>query len=54
MDEQREWNTGGKKDGEKEEEDEGSGGTESVDRLLIYRQILSILQPGESVLKVPM
>ncbi len=49
VDEQREWNTSKKKAGEGKDDDSSE---ENVDKLVIYRQILEILKPGENVLKV--
>ena len=47
VEELREWKSGGKREeGEQEEEDS------EVDTVAIYKQILEILRPGETVLKV--
>lgn len=59
MEEQREWIAGGgsrkassdqatmEQEGEEKEEEE-----EEEDKLVIYKQILALLQPGETVVKV--
>lgn len=58
VDEREEWKKGGKggrgkKKGEEKKGEEGENGSqdEEVDRLVIYRQILEILRPGEDVPK---
>jgi hypothetical protein len=50
VDEQQEWKKPGQ--GTEEEKDNGKEEELSVDRLVIYRQIIEILKPGEDVPKV--
>ena len=49
VEETREWEEG--KHAGKEESDEGEA-DEEVDKLVIYKQILELIRPGETVLKV--
>ncbi len=52
IEEQREWNASGKKKGANNNGMDDDSSEEDVDKLVIYRQILEILKPGENVLKV--
>ena len=48
VEEQRQWREGEMKGNEDDEEEE----EETVDKILIYQQIINILKPGETVVKV--
>ena len=50
IEEQREWKEGDKS--ETNGDERSSEGDAAVDNLIIYRQILEILKPGETVVKV--
>lgn len=49
VEEQREWKEGGKNEANGDDTSEDDA---AVDDLVIYRQILEILKPGETVVKV--
>ena len=49
MEEEREWKEGKKKEGE---EEAMAVEEAQVDKLLVYKSILQLLQPGETVTKV--
>lgn len=49
IEELNEWNKGNKN---RQDDDDDDQQEQTVDKLVIYRQILDILQPGETVLKV--
>ena len=50
MEEEREWKKGQEKEGE--EGDEQASMEDHVDKLLVYKNILDLLKPGETVTKV--
>ena len=50
MEEEREWKKGQEKEGE--EGDEQASMEDLVDKLLVYKNILDLLKPGETVTKV--